>query len=805
MLCVQTRLTYLRIAQPDFTALGVTLTRAIQAADFMGDDVTLGEVARRYAGELAQLPFSAHRVQPCSQHPAVEVRFQLSMQSYVCGGERSAAGLPSFCARSVKLTYTHAACSVQVLKRASPNVARRILLEAPVSLLRLLALLPPALHTLAIESRTHTDADSGARTLTLADSKDLPPAGVADALGAFALHANSLQGLRALVMTHACGEHVALNALVRALPLLTSLTSIDLSVSQHRDCQTRAAQGCDAVVRATASLQNLAALDLSGMRCGVEGVQAFAAWPLSAAALTSLGLAGCALGNAGLELLPTALERMPSLQRLDVSANNGDVEQLAEHFGSGALLWHGPTHLRDLCLSDSDLPFDAVLRHIAALTRLRMTAHDYANVHVTWADLQRGTQLRELRLAAAPSFRQAAQHALTALTALALRVPPADPAVWLLATVESLSKLTQLRDFSLTSEDPPGVGAHEAGPEAVQALSACVGSLAQLTQLELCGVVFSRDAGSPLLQQVARLKSLQSLTLGLFRNVPVFIAELRSTLAELTALHFVDPGGDRLESCTSFADLQVWAIASAAPHLRRLSVEHKLHFAESNLQNAPLAPTLTQVAFGFGEGVAQIRPVMLHAVLVSMTALRRLELRGLHFDGYQAGMTWRAVSQCTLVTHLMMQHGGQVAADAFIAAAALHLPQLAHLRVLRLFGFACHMPTEPYAAGPSIEAALLSLTALQKLAMVAVTPTGLPQLVRRLCRCLPRLRGLGLQLCELAASPDRDQYVAHHGSTPAWVNGSRDEMVEPGCRFGKIDLAERYGVRLTWWFHEASG
>ena len=234
-------------------------------------------------------------------------------------------------------------------------------------------------------------------------------------------------------------------------------------------------------------------------------------------------------------------------------------------------------------------------------------------------------------------------------------------------------------------------------------------------------------------------------------------------------------------------------------------VQYELHFAESTLQNAPLAQTLTQIAFKFGEGVAQIRPVMLHAILVSMTALRRLELRGLHSDGYQADVTWRAVSQCTLVTHLMMQHGGQVAADAFVAAAALHLPQLVHLRVLRLFGFACHMPPEPCAAGPSIEAALLSLTALQKLAMVAVTPTGLPQLVLRLCRCLLRLRGLGLQLCELAASPHRDQYLTHHGSLPAWVNGLRDEMVEPGCRFDKIDLAKRYGVRLTWRFHETSG
>ena len=46
----------------------------MQAADFMGDDVMLGEVARRYADELAQLPVSAHRGQPCFGHPAVEVR-----------------------------------------------------------------------------------------------------------------------------------------------------------------------------------------------------------------------------------------------------------------------------------------------------------------------------------------------------------------------------------------------------------------------------------------------------------------------------------------------------------------------------------------------------------------------------------------------------------------------------------------------------------------------------------------------------------------------------------------------------------
>ena len=408
-----------------------------------------------------------------------------------------------------------------------------------------------------------------------------------------------------------------------------------------------------------------------------------------------------------------------------------------------------------------------------------------------------------MRLAAAPSFLQAGTHTLTALTALALRVPLADPHFWLLDTAVALSKLTQLCDLSLTSAEPCGVVAVEAGQESMQSLAACVSSLAQLTQLELCGVVIGRSAGgpAPLLRQVARLKSLQSLTLGVFRVVPAISADWQSTTAKLTALHFVDPTGVPPEQSSSFADLQGWASASAAPHLRRLLVEHEVHFTDSTLQSALLAPTLTQVAFRFGEGGAQIRPVMLHAVLAPMTALRRLELRGLHFHGYQADMTWHALSQCTLVTHLLMQHGEQVAARAYVAAAALHLPQLVHLRELRLIGFACHMLTEQCTAGTSMEAALLSLTALQKLVMVAVTPIELPQLVLSLCRYLPRLRGLGLQLCEMAPSPHCDRYLAHKG-LPAWVDGMRNEMVEPGCRFD--DLAKRYGVRLTMWNYEIS-
>ena len=765
----------------------------MQAADFMGDDVVLGEVARRYATELAQLPVSAQLLESTPTAPGVggassdaEVYSSVPAAAHLIPDSRTPRQHTFRSTIPTQQLHATTVSMLQVVKRASPNVVRRILLEAPVSLLRLLALLPPALHTLAIESRTRIDADPGDRTLTLADAKDLPPAGVANALGAFALHANSLQGLRSLVMTHIAGSHQAsASTLARFLPLLTALTSLNISHS------ALSAPSRGAVVRAAAGLHSLAALDLSGIALGINGIKALSELRTDASALTALSLANSALGSAGLELLPTALERMPALQRLDVRANNGDADGAIEMYGDGALLWPAPAQLCDLCLSDSDIPLDTILPLLATLTRLQQTEHRQAHAHVQWAALQGGTQLRELRLVDQVTFVPHAPHGLTALTALALQVSPVNPDAWLINAAEALTSLTRLADLSLTGEDPSGVDVVPLDPETVQALAACISAPARLTRLELSATT-DLEGGHDralLLEQVARHTSLQSLTLGMLGALRPLAAEWRSAFANLTDLCFTDPTESR---GAHFANLKSWV--TAAPGLQQLSVGYRLHFAEGSLHNMSLASTLTTAALQLAEEEGQIRPLMLRAVLASMPALRYLELHGLHFGRHEADVVWRAVSQCSLLTHLHLQHGGQLAAEECVTAAALHLPLLAHLREVSLFGFACHVPTNPSAARSSMESALLSLTALRKLAMVAVTPVGLPQLALALSRGLLRLHELKLRLRELVAGGSGQYHPPVQA--PAWSDALRCEEVEAG--FTIDHLASQYGVAMLW-------
>jgi hypothetical protein len=104
-----------------------------------------------------------------------------------------------------QVPFAEAVLQVQVLTQAPPEVAHSVLRDTPISLLRLLAILPRSLHTLAIDSRTTPGGGADSSALVLADCKDVPRTAAAAALDAFVLHASRLQSLRAFRLSGIAG------------------------------------------------------------------------------------------------------------------------------------------------------------------------------------------------------------------------------------------------------------------------------------------------------------------------------------------------------------------------------------------------------------------------------------------------------------------------------------------------------------------------------------------------------------------------------------------------------------------------
>ena len=454
-----------------------------------------------------------------------------------------------------------------MIKRSTAEVARRILQQTPASLLRLLAVLPPQLHTLAIEARTLTAPNIQGSSLCLADVKDLPCARVAPALDAFLLRASPLQHVQSLTLAKAAGASEASAAtLARALPLLAALTRLVVS-----DCGF-ASEGGGAIVRAAAELPRLAALDFSGNKLGLAGLQAFSDWPSASSALTELSLARNDLRMAGMHHLPAVLLHMPALQTLDFSGNTTednfrDACYNEDH--QDAELCH-PPQLRDLCISITDLvlPFSALAAQLPHLTRLRvlpMTV-DPGNLLLRDVGPEACAMLRELRLSAALRPTDLPRLALTHLTTLALLVVywagqgEGDDA-WLPAAANVLAQMPQLQELSLMPLEEGNSVAPDANIAAAAALARCLHSLTQLTRLELgCFFQLSSVASTEaLIAKLGRLSALQSLTLGVLCGIPALPAAARAALVQLRHLKFIAPGP---EACVQADALETWAAST---------------------------------------------------------------------------------------------------------------------------------------------------------------------------------------------------------------------------------------------------
>ena len=415
-------------------------------------------MVQQCATRLGQLEADVEQPNVHAEHSIVQVRAavqSLCTSCKFCFASRSARmAMHVACARLRVHSLSGSALSpracLQMLHIISGDLARRIMCEAPVSLLRLILILPPSPHAHAIQARTCATRSSDNATtasLRLANAKDLPPAAIAVALEALTLHASQLSSLAAISMADAPGSAAGSGAtLARMFPLLSALTSLSLA-----RCALGAVNGL-VIVRTVPSLTQLAELDLSSNELGSDVMPAFEHWPARPLELTALSLADNAIGSAGLRLLQDVLPT--KLKQLDISCNvlDCEVDSLLDS-ATTTLSLQPPLNLRNLCVSSTDVVgrggAEIIALQAPSLTRLCVRPHErdgqLAAVH--WRDFSASTTLQDVCIECRLFVSQGVpMQPVQSLTSLTLRL---TYGLTMMRVVEALTSITQLRALSL--------------------------------------------------------------------------------------------------------------------------------------------------------------------------------------------------------------------------------------------------------------------------------------------------------------------------------------------------------------------
>ena len=640
-----------------------------------------------------------------------------------------------------------------MLQDITGDLCRRIMYESPVSLLRLLLILPPALHAIAIQARTGRSVASGGASVWLAEAKDLPPAAIAAALDLLALHASELASLATLAMTRVPAHAATVGAtLARMLPLLSALTRLDLA-----SCALGAANG-SALVCAVPSLQQLADLDLSFNAMGPSVMAAFGQWPPRPLELTALSLADNAVGNGALSLLGSVLIRScPDLRRLDTSRNAHVAEvALVNNLDISVLDLQPPPRLRELHLSSTDVTGNTADRTIvsqaASLTRLWVDA-PVANVDdggIGWQYVAHCVQLRDLRLECWVTFPSEPVRPLRALTSLALDASCAADGSWMATLDAALAGVTQLRAFSLQLDKTVQTHTPVTTDSQATALGHALSQLTGLTRLHIGAyLVLARAEAGVLLSAMAQMCELRAVTLSVFEVVLRIPAELAQAWPLVTSLTFDCPTHDEHGDAT---DPQVWALAlhswtCALPQLQHLSVRHALRCDQ--VQDVPVLSALTHLRLCAATqrldryGTLSLPLGALRAMLASSTALVSLELFQLSVRPDELPALFAALAPCILLTQLRLAHMSMLHDSArWAECVARCLPQFPHLQGLSLLGHSSKQQSAAISA--QMHAALVGLTGLRELELTPDSAEGLPQFVRALAREARRLQHLRL-------------------------------------------------------------
>lgn len=652
-----------------------------------------------------------------------------------------------------------------------------------MSLLRLLAILPPALHALAVDARiAPAHGPCGGSALNLADVKDLPHSVATAAIAQFVPHGCRLQSVREFTLTglvSGCADVGVSFACV--LPLMTALTRLNLS-----RCGI-GSEGGSALLRAIADVTELADLDISHNKLRYDSLPVIMAWPGPAHALTSLSLAHNELGAQGVRFMPTALSRMPALARLDMTGVGDSPTD------DGAAQLVPPPHLRVLCVSagDTETYLTSIQQQLPSLTRLSIA---YEDTPVLWSKLQAGSQLQELECWAPVLLLPPAAVKLTLLTSLTLAYDTLDSAgdhrEWFETLADVLGVTTQLAALRVVPAYLEHVPAPALSLDESTHLARCLRPLVHLTLLELDVALATFD--DIFVSGLCKMTSLRHMSLALFALGPPVPEEVSAALPSLTYLHLQGPCSQRAKYCAE----QVQAWVKLAPRLEHLAVVGEVQYdhegSEANV--LPLPATLTALELPFHEPYDQMGTLTssFQRALATLTALRCLKLRKELHVAADVTLLWCAVAQCSLLTCLSLVTGTDVADDAMAAAASQHLPRLPHLRTLKLRGFACHTKAQARGALPSFEAAVMCLTALQELDFIVSTGERLTQVVVHLVTGLPRLCDLSLLLVDV---DKRLKFLeCHDDRLPGWCAFDGDEVVEAGMTVHQ--LAAEYGVCL---------
>jgi small GTP-binding protein len=363
---------------------------------------------------------------------------------------------------------------------------------------------------------------------------------------ALAFHCLSAEGARALPgLTSLTSLNLRNTNLgdggARALAGLTSLTSLDLRNNNLGDEGARALAGLtsltslnlwgnnlgDEGARALAGFTRLASLNLGGNNLGAEGARALA----SVTRLTSLDLWNNNLGAEGAR----ALAGLSRLTSLDLGNNDLGAE--------GARALAGLTSLTSLDLGHNNLGEEGA-RALAVLTSLTSLDLDYNNLGAEGARALAGlTSLTSLELGFNELGDEGARAlaALTGLTSLDLRNNNLGD-----EGARALAALTGLTSLNLRNNN--------VGPDGARALA----GLTSLTSLNLG----NNNLGADGARALAGLTSLTSLNLG-NNNLGADGARALAGLTSLTSLNLGNnnlgaDGARTLAGLTSLTSLDLW-------------------------------------------------------------------------------------------------------------------------------------------------------------------------------------------------------------------------------------------------------
>ena len=800
----------------------VTLDREhVQAADRVQDHALVADMVRKCASRLGKLEPNLDHPQAHEEDSVVQVWFVTDRSSSVASRPGSSAATRACRDTSLRKGFIAESFStaLQMLRNTTRDLSYRIICAAPVSLLRLLLILPPSLHAHAIQARTCATTSSGSAvssaSLCLADAKDLPPASTAAALEVLASHVSQLSGLAALRMTRMPSRAVGSGAtLARIAPLLSALTSLKLA-----RCALGAVNG-SAVVRAVPSLHQLEELDLSGNELGSDTMPAFEQWTKRPLQLTALNLADNAIDSAGLLPLQKMLWCTPYLQRLDISGNT--IRSTALHHvaddDDDEKLTMPPIRLRDLCMSSTDLLLGGDDdRQMPELTRLHMRTHllDHDPYSSGWETCVASTQLQEFvgetGLIACPG-----DQPLRSLTSLTLCIADSGTHTfwaWMLGRfLPVIASMPQLRALALERPDRYERAPHttdaqaltrEGGMQPTLTLQGALQFLTSLSRLHI-GPYFAivDEQAAALLAGLSRLRELRVVAIHIFVEVPALPVDLTQAWCGVTSLELNCPkktkAGIEYAPRVRAAALRSWL--RALPQLQHFSMRHEIQHA--SVCDAPALPALTHLRLsvhvprGRAARACTSMPLnTLQFMLATATTLLSLELMELDVKDAEVPALFRCFASCTQLTQLRLAHVRVEAHAQWVECAARSLRRLPHLRHLSLSGCALHQSGE----GSSAEAlcsALLALTGLQELELAVTAAQGLPQLVCALAQSSQRLQSLRLWLYGHDSISHHVDYVGKSGKEPAWA----EEV-----RAGDPDLKQvcsAAGVELVWIIHD---